>query len=67
MLSPEWPQLSDLNVFDKLEGNIQTVQQVCSLLAAEAVLQKTSELGVAEGHKDQALLPSFAQCVDTLC
>ena len=35
------------------------VKQKYSLLAAEAILEKASELGVAEGHKDQPLLPGF--------
>lgn len=37
------------------------------LLATQAILEKASELGIAEGHKDQALLSGFAQGIDTLC
>lgn len=38
-----------------------------SLLATEAILEQAGELGVAEGHKHQALLSGFAQRVDTFC
>ena len=35
-------------------------------LAAEAILEQASELGVAEGHKDEALLASLAQRIDAV-
>ena len=43
------------------------VMQLGGLLATEAILEQASELGVAEGHKHQALLPGFPQRIDALC